>query len=547
MTCSRVKSLGYSSNKEVKIKKINNIQIKKFRSLENNSIELGSYITILVGRNGTMKTSLLALIAHPFSSSAKDVFGEELKTEKSEVFRLSDQYDNDYEYSIQIEDNNGKHIEEPVNIYIGKGEKKDRHRIVVSGSEKGDGNFKHNTSFLNLARLYPIIDTKAKVNLKINLSDTEKEQLLNFYERIFPSRDYKLFEGIQESKIKETFGPSGENRTYDFNSISSGEDNLGSIFNRLIGFQRASQEDKNIGNGVFCIDEIEAGLHPAAQIKLFYYLLEWARNNRVQVVFTTHSLVLIENIYSQLEDKLKNKKIIINFISCSEAKDDKNYPILKNPTYQLAYKELTLKTPEDVVNSKKIKIFCEDEIAVCFIKNLLKKKYITNKISFYTDKNIDKKGIEYNALYKICSVFPLLFLNEGFVVFDADVPDDILSKIKDKAIFMKIPDQDKFSIEKRIAIFITELENNNIFFKKYKMERAAFYSCFAECGIRTNIDEMKKENSTDKFKNCFKSHKNFKKYIKEYCNSIPAIREQFQKDFISKMNNVYKNLGLPQI
>lgn len=62
------KELGYNSNKDVKFKQIKGIHISNFRTLVDRDIELGENVTIISGKNGTMKSCILGLIAHPFSS-----------------------------------------------------------------------------------------------------------------------------------------------------------------------------------------------------------------------------------------------------------------------------------------------------------------------------------------------------------------------------------------------------------------------------------------------------------------------------------------------
>lgn len=157
----RKTELGLSSNKDIVIQSILGIRIKCFRSLKEQSLILGEHVTVLSGRNGTMKTSLMGLLAHPFSSEAKDAFGNDLKTPLQEVFRLSPEFDtDDYFYDMTLRTGDGAILVEPVSIYRVK-ENTNRHRIVVSGAEKGDGNFLYNTSFLNLKRLFPLVDTKA--------------------------------------------------------------------------------------------------------------------------------------------------------------------------------------------------------------------------------------------------------------------------------------------------------------------------------------------------------------------------------------------------
>ena len=178
---------------------------------------------------------------------------------------------------------------------------------------------------------------------------------------------------------------------------------------------------------------METSLHPVAQIRLFKYLYKWSRDNHVQVVMTTHSLHVIQYLYLEEEKNLENNNIIINFVSCSKAGNDKNYPILCNPDYNLAYKELTFKNPIDVSLSHKIDVICEDEQAINFIKKIIKKRDILNLVNFRANLNNDEKnkGTTYVLLTKLCTNFCSL-LDNAFVVFDADVPETSLCKIKNK-------------------------------------------------------------------------------------------------------------------
>lgn len=80
---------GYESNKDIPISKIDKIEIEKFRSLSGREIKLGKHLTFISGKNGTMKTTLMGLIAHPFSNDTKDAFGIPLKTNLGDVFKLS--------------------------------------------------------------------------------------------------------------------------------------------------------------------------------------------------------------------------------------------------------------------------------------------------------------------------------------------------------------------------------------------------------------------------------------------------------------------------
>ena len=81
--------LGFEDNKKIPIQSIEGLIIRNFRTIEEQTVALGGNITVFSGRNGTMKTSLMGLIAHPFTSTGKDAFGKTLKTSLQEVFRFS--------------------------------------------------------------------------------------------------------------------------------------------------------------------------------------------------------------------------------------------------------------------------------------------------------------------------------------------------------------------------------------------------------------------------------------------------------------------------
>lgn len=46
---------------------IEQIDIVKFRGLENISIKFNRPVNAIIGKNGTMKTTLLGMLAHPFT------------------------------------------------------------------------------------------------------------------------------------------------------------------------------------------------------------------------------------------------------------------------------------------------------------------------------------------------------------------------------------------------------------------------------------------------------------------------------------------------
>jgi len=538
----------YPDNKSVPVAKVLAIDIEKFRTFVGQTVYLGDHITVFSGRNGTMKTSLMGLIAHPFEGEGKDAFGKPLKTNLSEVFNLSKQFDiNPYRYKLILETPSNELIGETVSIYYVE-PPTDRHRVVVSGAEKGDGNFTFNTSFLNLKRLYPLVDTNAAPDADQHLSPQEQERLKRFYEKVFPSTSYGKFSAIHQRNVKTTYAPFGEDAKFDWNSISSGEDNLGAIFNRLLGFERAIVQ-KNAGNGILCIDEFDSSLHPVAQLRLFDYLYGWSKERKVQVVISTHSLHLIQHIYLKHKPNLDADRVIINFVSRAGAKEA-NFPILKTPTYHLAYKELTLEEPIDVAKARKIRVFCEDRYAIHFARSLVKSRKVLSLVEFHESFNPTSgtPGTSYTCLKTICVKYPIL-LENSLVVFDGDVETSITGKIKNKDSFVVLPDPNAAAIERRIIHFILSRENHDPFFSALGTEREAFLDRIAAYHIPLSpVDAILDETVVNikKCKSWAESDANFTKYITYYVGTL-TVAGAFQKEFLAKVNKLNAENGLPQV
>lgn len=548
----RKSDLGLSNNKEIPIKSILGIRIERFRSLKGQSLVMGEHITVLSGRNGTMKTSLMGLLAHPFSSMAKDAFGSNLKTTLQEVFKLSPEFDkDDYRYDIILRTGTDQKLSESVSIYRVQ-ENTNRHRVVVSGAEKGDGNFAYNTSFLNLKRLFPLVDTRAAPTTdgSFGLSAAEAADLKDFYENVFPSTDYEAFVPVHQKNVKTTFALAGASARYNWQSISSGEDNLGAIFNRLLGFQRSFAAGQVTGNGILCIDEFESSLHPVAQLLLLDYLYRWSARYKVQVVISTHSLHLIQHLYLKHAPNLSTGRIVVNFISKSNAALE-NYPILQNPSYELAYKELTLTSPAKVAAARRVKVFCEDEYAIHFAKRLIKSQDVLKAVEFHSSMNPEsgKPGTGWPALRSVCVQFPLL-LKGSLALFDADVGPAELAKIKDSGLYLVLPDGASLALERRIVAYIIGLGNDDPFFEKFEQERESFLLEFKSVHIKslspadlvdeakTPIARCKAWADADKAK--------FKGYVTYYCDHS-GLSNDFRSKFIQRINKINQQVGLPAI
>lgn len=129
---------------------------------------------------------------------------------------------------------------------------------------------------------------------------------------------------------------------------------------------------ENWKGGMLLIDELDATLHPSAQVKLFQYLLESSKELGLQVCFTTHSLYLLEYTIKKAERSGKegstNGEIEVNYL----APEGEHVKATRNPSYdEMKYDLMMLLPPENI--GVKIKAYVEDDEAFVFASALLRK------------------------------------------------------------------------------------------------------------------------------------------------------------------------------
>ncbi|WP_455129252.1 AAA family ATPase [Pseudoramibacter alactolyticus] len=550
---------GFSTNKDVAFKSIDAISIDSFRSLKNKKLPLGENITLISGKNGTMKSTLLGLIAHPFSSpnNAKDLYGKDLKTDMREVFKLSPEKDKEiYRYNLEATGIlNGELIpfSEPIRVYP----RDNRHRVTVGkDNSRGLGNFSLNTCYVNLKRLFPIIDTTAKnVGNSFNLSSEYREFLYKGYLRILQRESFNNAVPISDQKEKYTFGPNHD-QYYDYNSISSGEDNLGNILLKLWAFmkhpihpQNNQTECHKCLNGIFCIDEIEAGLHPVAQEKLFDFLLSWSQKYNVQIVATTHSLYLIQYALKIQLMNNNDKKIYVNMISTNGVSKN-NYNFIVNPDYNTAYKELTFKNTNDFNDLYKVSVLCEDEMAKKFISTLMGRK-ITRHIEFIygITGDPDNPGTSANSLNALIKNGQKL-IKDCIVIYDADQNIEKIKKRFPQQAILKLPIESDLPVEKAIVLYIYNLPGDDQFFTiKTKKEKGYYISSFADQNILHLKDiEFVKNSNVKPYKFWADQHKKmFNSALNLMIKSNENLYTKFKNDLITYINKILSEKSLPAI
>ena len=531
------KQYGYESNKEVKFRKYNGIYIKNFRSLKNCYIKLGSNLTVLSGKNGTMKSALLGLIAYPFNSpnDAKDLVGTPLKTTISNVFKMSKIFDNQkYEYYLDLVDIDGNPIHEYVSMYYVKNiltKEPERLRVVVGRKRgKGDGNFNLNTAYINFKRLFPIIDTDSVEKTENNMLQEDKDFIKNAYLKIFQKTDYDNATLVSDDMNKETFAPSNSN--YNFEAISSGEDNLGHILLKMLAFKNYCQGRDSL-QGVFCIDEVEASLHPIAQDNLIDFLLDFSKKYNIQIVVTTHSLSLINHVIEKQNLMNNGKdKICLNMIS-TRFTDNGAYNIITNPDYNQAYTELTLKGKSSSAREK-IFVILEDDVEKQLFNLVIRKREAKKYMKRISNLTNFSKGNSFTFLSKLAKNAEELLKN-AIIIFDADVKENLDNY---RTSVYKMPSLYGLCLEAEIIKYIVELPGDANLFRECNKEKQSFINDFAQKDI-TNFEISFLERNSKRCKNWKDSDKNFLKYVRIYVKENRNIFDPFEKSIYKDINEKF--------
>ena len=304
------------------------ITIEKFRALKNVEVEFGDFITVICGKNGTSKSSILGIAAQIFSfekdyvSGAslrefKQISGKGFKSQYKEHIRISEKFDvpGSLLAGIVIHEGYTDQIA-TANLELmtrtDDASKKILPRPVIRKNSTATGNtsrnFTHPVIFLSLKRLYPIADRDYKAIDFDYLKDHESEFIALTNELL--NRNSTQATGTHGTITSAV--AHGDN--YNHESVSAGEDNAGQIIMALLSFKKLKAEYANYKGGLLLIDEADAGLFPTAQLNLLKIFERECRELNLQVVMTSHSPVMIEYAHekSQHEHSKKFKTIYLS-------------------------------------------------------------------------------------------------------------------------------------------------------------------------------------------------------------------------------------------
>ena len=368
--------------------KFTEVKITRFRNLLDLRFNLGNRITVFSGHNGVGKSSLISLMASTTGTNEKRLDEKKFQPEFNDYFTMdSDEPFKEYKIVCEYEtDDNFKFAkrigfrnDEEFNRGIrplprtspridSNQMKKDateilRNKLGITDSAR----VPIPTVYLSLARLYPPGETEIKsINMRSNnyiIQNGLHEKYIEWYNEVLPY-------SITDNKRVQNMTKGINNRSRIFVPLthassetqSVGQDNLGTIINALVDFYYlAHSSPDSYKGGILCIDEIDASLHPSAQVSLLNLLDKLSVELDLQIFLTTHSLTMLKEIILKKEKNPVDYQLIyLKGVSVPSIIKFNSYRLLKADLFQ----ELTFKKPE-------IKVYCEDESTSTVFKALI--------------------------------------------------------------------------------------------------------------------------------------------------------------------------------
>jgi AAA15 family ATPase/GTPase len=403
---------------------VTKIDIVKFRGLQNLTVPIGKRITLMCGKNGTSKSSILGIAAQVFSFETDystgtpleftTLTGAKFESRVSEHFRLSKRFDtpDSMDTSVSIFDGyTSSKVDLTLKLYDSKDRNKPRPIVrgntLASETNNTSRNATHPVIYLSLKRLTPISQRTKYAEYDI--------EFLSEHRRDFISLSNRLLSKQSATAVTATTGTiksaSAHGSNYDHDSVSAGEDNAGQILLAIFSFRKLKEEYPDYKGGLLLIDEADAGLFPAAQRQLLKILTEECKDLNLQVIMTSHSPTMIEDIF-ELSQKAPSEYQNI-YLSDSYGP----IKIFENVTWPQIYADLHVQTV--AVDDKllpQVNLYFEDKEAFDFYSAIVtdrKIKKITNPL-----KDVALGCSEYIKLVK--RKIPE-FCTKSLIVLDADV------------------------------------------------------------------------------------------------------------------------------
>ena len=399
--------------------------IENFRQFSSKEFFLGNKMTAIAGNNGTGKSTILGILANSSQLGGHRTYLDKpFRGEFSELFSGSPEHDPTGGKITLFYQEFGE--DKSVLFRTAWQEKKTRFRIIPKRvSPDGtttESKLESPVIYLGLSRLYPLGEADKKKLSRKNQKwdvDDDRDWFMEKYKTILGGwGDLKSVSQFGIAGLARKAGTGVETDTYGPSANSAGQDNLGQILLSVLSMRKLKRELGNAWDGgLLIIDELDATLHPAAQIRLVKLLLKESGEVGFQVVFTTHSAVILEQLSSKTGYNHEDAPGDIEVIYLTDA--NKRLAVKRNPSWLGMENDLFVKSAGSY--DTKVGVFCEDNEAKWFAFHLLEKcnPLLASRVHF-VDASFGCD--ELMKLYRD----DFDYLRNRIVLFDGDVGEDKL-------------------------------------------------------------------------------------------------------------------------
>ena len=533
---------------------IKSVQIEKFRAFESASFSLGKCITAISGRNATQKTTLLGMIGQPFTISkdhpmygCKTIDGYNFRSQFKEKFKISPEHDVIGQHKWKLELHNGVYEQ---NYYavesIARRQSGQAPTLRFWNAEsraRGAGYIQLPVYFLSLSRLFPIGESGKTKAVPSTLTSEELSYCITNYRTILSIQHMSDNPevGLEKGSASKTFAGVSDD-THDIFTNSAGEGNITRIILAVLSFKRLKEQyGRNYKGGILLIDELDATLYGFSQVKLVDYLWKAAKDYKIQIVFTTHSPIILKCVNKYQRKERLDKGIehpafaYDSSIVYLEPKYDQEgmrtiMPKNISTSTELSQilNDINLSVPS---GNSKINVYCEDTRAISFLQYVLSAALNINLDLYMTFIDINLGWTNYVQLAEK----GVPEFKNNVIVLDGDVPQkrEYRSKaqtIRDARNFIFLP----LVIEEGVFRLLKDHGAFSRFQESFSRVPGFTYDvCFNSWPLEAD------RYNTDDFKHWYALSENalgdqtvlFAFWCSEYHDEVAAFVENFIKTF----------------
>ncbi|MEA4875516.1 AAA family ATPase [Anaerorhabdus sp.] len=365
-------------------KYIKTVKFEKYKRLEDLTISFSEEVNIIAGTNGTCKSSILHIISNAYQALKPSADKKLLNYENNDSIAILNSILISVNPKIETLNRGSKAHNDPAPnttpyytieftddelTKFRKHESSFNQRFrVIPYYKKGTKQSlpKAMIAYLGIKRLVPIGEINnddALKYVKKNLSNEYKKEIATEYSK-FTGRNINNFFSQDMAGIKKNFDFETDDEGFDSNTVSAGEDNLLIIITTLVCLkyfkQSLKDEFKDLPT-ILLIDEFDATLHPEFQLKLFDLIKSYSTDFKIQIVFTTHSLTLLEHA-------LRKKTNVVYLID-----DVHKIKVKESVDIYDIHKYLKNQSLKNIYSERKIPLFTEDNETRLFLDIILEK------------------------------------------------------------------------------------------------------------------------------------------------------------------------------